>query len=231
LVGDAFILFANNTQINALVPSTVVAADNPMQVVVSYNSVLSNTNVLYEVNGVAANPGIFTTTSNGQGQGAILLSNYSVNSAANPAIIGDKVAGSVLIYASGLGVPNSTSASVTSTKAGTFPTSCFSVAGYVTAADLTSPATADGAVLLASDWGTGNLPPCFTTKSYVTVTIGGVPATVLYDGWVSGSVTGLYQINVTVPKATTSTTPVNLPVVVTVNGVLAQTGVTMSVKN
>lgn len=227
VVGDAFILFANDTQINALVPSTVLAADNPMQVVVSYNAVLSNTNVLYEVNAVAANPGIFTTTSNGQGQGAILLSDFSVNSAANPAVVG----GTVLIYASGLGVPNSTSASVTSTKAGTFPTSCFSVAGYVTAADLTSPATADGAVLLTSDWGTGNLPPCFTTKSYVTVTIGGVAATVTYDGWVSGSVTGLYQINVTVPKATTSLTAVTLPVVVTVDGVAAQAGVTMSVKN
>ncbi len=125
LVGDAYLLFATDTQINALVPSGVVVADNPMQVVVSYNSVLSNTNVLYEANGIAANPGIFTTTSNGQGQGAILLSDYSVNSATNPAIIGDKVAGTVLIYASGLGVPNSTSASVTSTKAPTFPTSVF----------------------------------------------------------------------------------------------------------
>jgi uncharacterized protein (TIGR03437 family) len=229
LVGDAYLLFANDTQINALVPSGVIVADNPMQVVVSYNSVLSNTNVLYEVNGAPASPGIFTTTSNGQGQGAILLSDYSVNSAANPAIIADKVAGTVLIYASGLGVPNSTSASVTSTKAPTFPTSCFSVANYVTAAAL-NPATADGAVLDPANWGTGNLPPCFSTKSYVTVTIGGVAATVTYDGWVSGSVTGLYQINVTVPKATTSTTPVSLPVVVTVNGVVAQTGVTMYVK-
>jgi uncharacterized protein (TIGR03437 family) len=48
---------------------------------------------------------------------------------------------------------------------------------------------------------------------------------------VSGSVTGLYQINVTVPKATTSLTAVTLPVVVTVDGVPAQAGVTMSVKN
>ena len=125
LVGDAYLLFANNTQINALVPSGVVVADNPMQVVVSYNGVLSNTNVLYEVNGAPASPGIFTTTSNGQGQGAILLADYSVNSATNPAIIGDKVAGTVLIYASGLGVPNSASASVTSTKAPTFPTLMF----------------------------------------------------------------------------------------------------------
>jgi uncharacterized protein (TIGR03437 family) len=225
-VGDAYLLFATNTQINALVPSDVVAADNPMQVIVTYNAVLSNTNVLYEANGIAANPGIFTTTSSGQGQGAILLSDYEVNSQATPAVVG----GTVLIYASGLGVPNSTSASVTSTKAGTFPGSCFSVANYVTAAAL-NPTTADGAVLVATNWGTGNLPPCFTTKSYVTVTIGGVAATVTYDGWVSGSVTGLYQINVTVPKATTSTTAVSLPVTVTVNGVPAQAGVTMYVKN
>jgi uncharacterized protein (TIGR03437 family) len=48
---------------------------------------------------------------------------------------------------------------------------------------------------------------------------------------VAGSVTGLYQINVTVPKATTSTSAVSVPVIVTANGVAAQTGVTMYVKN
>jgi uncharacterized protein (TIGR03437 family) len=228
LVGDAYILFATNTQINALVPSVVLAADNPMQVVVSYNGVLSNTNVLYEANAVVANPGIFTTTSNGQGQGAILLSDYSVNSATNPAVAADKVAGTALIYVSGMGAPTSTSASVTSTKAGTFPTSCISMANYVSAAALT-PATMDGVVLSNTNWGTGNLPPCFAAKGYAVVTIGGVAATVTYAGWVQGSVAGLYQINVTIPKATTSVTPVAVPVTVTVDGVPAQTGATMYV--
>jgi uncharacterized protein (TIGR03437 family) len=101
----------------------------------------------------------------------------------------------------------------------------------VTDEGLTSPATADGAVLVPTVWGTGNLPPCFAAKGWVTVSIGGQSATVTYAGWVAGSVTGLYQINVTVPKATTSTSAVSVPVIVTANGVAAQTGVTMYVKN
>ena len=61
------------------------------------------------------------------------------------------------------------------------------------------------------------------------MTIGGVAATVTYAGWVQDSVAGLYQINVTIPKATTSVTPVAVPVTVTVDGVPAQTGATMYV--
>ena len=154
-----------------------------------------------------------------------------MNSSSNPALTGS----TVLIYATGLGVPNSTSASITATatsKAPVFPTACFLTSAYVAGESLTNPATADGAVLVPTVWGTGNLPPCFATKSYVTVTINGQAATVGYAGWVAGSVTGLYQINVTVPtKATTSATAVSVPVVITANGVSSQTGVTMYIKN
>ncbi len=221
VVGDAYILFATDTQINALVPSTVAAADNPMQVVVSYNSVLSNTNVLYEVNAAVANPGIFTASSNGQGQGVILLSNFSVNSSTNKAAPGS----TVIIYASGLGAPNSTAADSAATKAAAFPASCISVANYVTAAGL-NPTTADGVVLEATDIATNTLPPCFATAKQVTVTIGGAAATVTYAGWVSGSIAGLYQINATVPSKATSG---NLPILVTANGVTSQAGVTVAV--
>lgn len=228
VVGDAYILFASNTQINALVPSTVVAADNPMQVVVSYNAVLSNTNVTYSAKAVLANPGIFTTSSTGQGQGAILNTDSTVNSSTNKATPGK----TIMIYLSGLGIPNSTAANTAGKSAGKYPGSCISIASYVTAAALANPATADGAVLNPSDIETNMLPPCFSTAP--AVTIGGKPATVTYAGWVSDSVTGLYQINATIPSAATAG---NLPVVVTVtNGTGAsavsansQAGVTVAV--
>jgi uncharacterized protein (TIGR03437 family) len=227
LLADAYLLFISNTQINALVPSTAVPSTTltGLQIVVSNGT--SNSSAPYLATPAAVNPGVFTTAASGQGPGAILLSNYSVNSTTNPAVVGD----TILVYATGLGIPNSTSASVTSTKTPVFPTNCFEPSLYVSGENLTNPATADGAVLVASVWGTGNLPPCFSTKSYVTATIGGVAATVTYDGWVAGSVTGLYQINLTVPKATTSTTAVTLPITITVDGVPAQTGVTVAVKN
>jgi uncharacterized protein (TIGR03437 family) len=71
---------------------------------------------------------------------------------------------------------------------------------------------------------TNKLPPCFTASP--TVTIGGLAATVTYAGWVSGSVTGLYQINATVPTKASSG---DQPVVVTMGGVSSQAGVTVAV--
>ena len=58
----------------------------------------------------------------------------------------------------------------------------------------------------------------------VTVTIGGVPATVSYAGLVG---TGLYQINVAVPALANGT----YPVLATVKGVTSQSGVTVKVQN
>jgi uncharacterized protein (TIGR03437 family) len=224
LVGDAYILFATNTQINAIVPSTVAALDNPMQVVVSYDAVASNANVIYSANAVAANPGVFTISSSGQGQGAILLSpTNSVNSSTNEAAIG----GTVLIYLSGLGAPTSVATDAApGTPPAHYPASCISPAAYVTAANLSNPATADGAVLLGTDIEANLLPPCFATAP--TVSIGGKPATVTYAGWVADSVAGLYQINATVPSGATAGAAV--PVSVTVGGVISQVGVTMAVK-
>jgi uncharacterized protein (TIGR03437 family) len=225
LIANGYLIFANGSQINVLVPSTILGTGiTGLQIVVSSGSNLSN---VYTAAPLATNPGLFTTAASGQGPGAILNSDYSVNSSTNPALVG----GTVLIYASGLGIPTSTSISSSSTKAPVFPTSCFSTSLYVTGESLTSPATADGAVLIPTVWGVGNLPPCFAAKGWVTVTIGGIAATVTYAGWVADSVTGLYQVNVTVPKATTSTSAVSLPVVVTANGVASQTGVTLSIKN
>jgi uncharacterized protein (TIGR03437 family) len=227
VVGSADILFANDTQINALVPSTVVAADNPMQVVVTYNSVASNMNLTYSANAAAANPGIFTTSSTGQGQGAILNSNGTVNNSTNEA----PAASTVMIYLSGLGTPTSTAADTAATAAPKYPASCISIANFVAKAGLTNPSTADGAILNPADILTNLFPPCMTAPA---VTIGGKTAAVTYAGWVSDSVAGLYQINATVPSGLTAG---NYPVVVTVTTTVgtakvstsSQAGVTVAV--
>jgi uncharacterized protein (TIGR03437 family) len=229
LIASAPILFANNTQINALVPSVVTAADDSMQVVVSYDAVLSNATVAsgvsfpYYVNAVAATPGILTTSSTGQGQAAIEMSNgsvYSVNSATNPAPTGS----TVMIYLSGLGTPTSTASSATSLA---YPGSCISPAAYATAESLT---TDDGAVIQSTALGADMYAPCFTTSP--TVTIGGNSATVTYAGWVAGSVAGLYQINATVPTKATASNTTSLVVTVGsgTSAVSSQAGVTMAVK-
>jgi len=60
-----------------------------------------------------------------------------------------------------------------------------------------------------------------------TVTIGGQPATVAYAGQAPGAVTGLFQVNATVPAGVASGAQ---PLVVTVGGVASQSGVTVQVE-
>src|SRR4051794_23178638 len=84
---------------------------------------------------------------------------------------------------------------------------------------------------MATTGGSGTIP---------SVTIGGVAVTTVgYAGFVDSTVAGLYQINVTMPSPTGSftsatgatitniTAPVQLPVVVTANGVSSQSGVNL----
>ena len=81
------------------------------------------------------------------------------------------------------------------------------------------------------------LPPCVASSSanVPTVTVGGVAGTVIYGGWVEGTVARLYQLNVTLPGSgagpftnsagqavSTITAPVLLPVVVTANSQTAR---------
>lgn len=220
LIADAPLIYVSNTQINALVPSGVTAKGiTSLEIVVTYNG---NASTTFSAVPVAANPGIFTVGADGQGQGAILLANFSVNSPTNEAALGS----TVLIYVSGLGTPTSSAADTAGKSAAKAPGSCISAASYVTAEALANPATADGAVILASKIQTNDLPPCFSTSP--TVTIGGQAATVTYAGWVADSVAGLYQINATVStKATTGTA---VPVSVSFGGVSSQTGVTMAIQ-
>jgi uncharacterized protein (TIGR03437 family) len=221
LIADGNLLFVSNDQINVMVPSGVTAAGiTGLQVVVASGANLSSAFIAAPA---AVNPGIFTTSSTGQGQGAILLANMTVNSSTNKAAKGS----TVVIYATGMGTPNSTSANTSSTTAAKFPGSCITVASYVAGEAITSPATADGAVLVSSVIATNKLPPCFATANQVAVTIGGFAATVTYAGWVSGSVTGLYQINATVPTKAASG---NDAVLITMGGVTSQAGVTVAIQ-
>jgi uncharacterized protein (TIGR03437 family) len=217
LIANAYILFATNNQINLLVPSGV-AGNATANLVVSVGSASASA---FDFTVGAANPGLFTTTSSGTGQGAILNSDFSVNSSSKPA----KAGSTVMIYVSGLGAPDSLATDVDVTTAAAFPASCITPASYVSKVGL-SPATIDGAVILAADIGKGKLPPCFN-KIKIAVTIGGQSAAVTYAGWVADSVAGLYQINATVPAKLTAGN--NQAVVVTVGTTgTSQTGVTMA---
>jgi uncharacterized protein (TIGR03437 family) len=83
-----------------------------------------------------------------------------------------------------------------------------------------SPASQGSIVLL---FGTGG----GTTEGTISVTIGGVPADVLYGGPAPGF-PGLMQINARVPKKLSQTGA--LPVTLSVGGAAAQSGVTIAVK-
>jgi uncharacterized protein (TIGR03437 family) len=222
----AYLLFATDTQINALVPSGVSGSAT---VTVSFGGqapLTGSTNV----NVAAAQPGVFTTASSGQGQGAILLgADYSLNTATNTAIKGS----TVLIYTSGLGAPTSTAPNTTSQTGAVFPASCISPAAYLGTINGLNPApnpvwtSVDGAVIQSAELAANRLPPCFAGTNPVSVTIGGRAATVSYVGWVAGSVAGLYQINAAVP--TSAASGAAIPVVVSVGSANSQPGVTIAI--
>jgi uncharacterized protein (TIGR03437 family) len=88
---------------------------------------------------------------------------------------------------------------------------------YATGEGQTSPAGVDGKL------GAQPLPAPVAT---VTVTIGGVPATVQYAGGAQGIIAGVVQVNAVVPAGLSG----NVPVVVTVGGNSSQAGVTIAVK-
>jgi uncharacterized protein (TIGR03437 family) len=103
------LLYASATQINAIVPYEV-AGRVQTNVTVLY---LGNASNALTLGVVAANPGIFSLTETGNGPGAILNQDYSVNSASNPAAKGSFVS----IYMTGEGVtsPPQATGSVTPT--------------------------------------------------------------------------------------------------------------------
>jgi uncharacterized protein (TIGR03437 family) len=274
LVANGYLVFASNTQINVLVPSTLATVSAggligtaSVDIVVSYGVTAPPTAPLttekstaYTVGVVANDPGILTANSDGTGQGAILNSDYSLNSSTNAAL---HTTGFVQVYMTGLGAPTSSASNATTAVALAYPASCISalgaaavtgppaisaITGYMTTINTTtvspvytapSPAwtTVDGAVIQSVKIvgnGVQHFVPCI---SPVTATIAGVAATVTYAGWVADSVAGLYQVNITVPASAvpntypvTGGTPISVPVLVTVGGKTSQAGVTVYVK-
>ena len=248
VIGTAALLFAMNGQINMLVPAALSTyAGQTVDFVVNFGygtGATMKSSSPFQVSILATNPGVFTIGSDGQGDGAILGSNYSVVSSTNPAGMRTTASDSdiVQIFMSGLGVPNSSANNATAGTSGAYFSDCVSVSSFLTSLSTQSGVTvsaADGAVVQSSLLNSNRLPPCLTTAP--TVTIGGVPATVTYAGWVADSIAGLYQVNARLPGRAAGTfhpanggstftnllAPVQLPVVVTAGGNASQANVSL----
>jgi len=231
------ILFANGDQINLVVPSGL----NLGNITVSVSSGTTATPPAsdnFPVSYIAADPGIFTLTSTGTGQGAILNPGGVVN---GPGYGAQQAVDTIAIYMTGLGTPNSAAtdnASNTITSGTGYPGNCVSVASYLTLVN-TSVTTGTKYTAPSPIW-TGlegalmtrvlaGLPPCMlnnvgpttATVTFNPGTAGAVIQPVGYAGFVSSSVAGLYQVNVAVPAGLTTVSdgPVTVPVVVTINGI------------
>lgn len=250
---NAPILFATNNQINVMVPSGLATnlGAGGVDIVVNFGATGSIAHsVPYTITVAPRDIGIFTVGADGQGNGAILNSNYSVISQINPAGVRSTAGDSdtIQIYLTGLGTPDSTGDnSAAGTNGGAvYPTDCVTPASYIAslntyASNLTNTnitlANADGTIIQSSLLNSYRLPPCFVTAP--TVTVGGVAATVTYAGFAPDTVAGLYQINATLPPSTGSfttvsganitniTAPVQLPVSVSVGSAASQTGVSV----
>ena len=222
------IIFANSTQINAIVPSGVTVGATPNVTVTTAGS----TTVPLAANVVTADPGIYTMGSDGFGQGAILnitspggVVTTTVNGlAANGAFVA-QAGETISVYATGLGAPDSTGADAITNKSTLFPSGCIAISnttkgspGYLqivntSATGYTSPkwTSIDGAVITVGSNAllSGLLPPCMqspvsvviTNAAGATVTLSG--NSIGYAGFVSGAVAGLYQINATLPASFT----------------------------
>jgi uncharacterized protein (TIGR03437 family) len=92
------LIYVGPLQINAIVPYEVgdVPLGSAINVVVTYNTIVSAS---FMATTTSTAPGIFSANQTGNGQGAILNSNESANSEANPAPKGSTVS----IYATGEG--------------------------------------------------------------------------------------------------------------------------------
>ena len=284
VVGQGYLLFATNTQINVLVPAGVASSGATsffgtgaggaglVDVLAYYGVTAPGTTpattivpsgvgfaAAYNVIVAAVDPGIFTVDSTGVGQGAILNFDNSLNGALSgngtPAAKG----AIVQLFMTGLGAPDSAATDATTATARSYPNAgCLAAispttAGTITAApgsylaavnttatapNLYTPPTSyvapsplwttiDGAIIQSAfipDL-THHFAPCMKTAPVVS--IGGKSATVGYAGWLTDSVVGLYQINVTVPLTVSSG---DNPVLVTVGSTTSQAGVTVNVQ-
>jgi uncharacterized protein (TIGR03437 family) len=226
-VSTAPLLFANNNQINFLVPGGLAGYAGDVDIVVTFGTLSS---APFTVTVTPTDPGIFTVGSDGQGNGAILSQSYTIVDQASPAAVRKASAGTnlsdpVSIYVSGLGKPyagvaNNANAAGAATSPATPSTGhwsgdCIMISGTnsylaaLNAATSGSLTSIDGAVIQSSLLDSPRLPPCLAndgTHPTVGVTVGNVTAPISYAGWVADSVEGLYQINVQLPPSTSSFT-------------------------
>jgi uncharacterized protein (TIGR03437 family) len=255
VIATAPLLFATNNQINLVIPSAVSAyIGSTVDIVVSfgYGSLPATMfkSSPFSVTIAATDPGVFTVGGDGQGDAAALMPNYSLITSTN--VAGARLTSNegdiISLYVTGLGAPDST----TSTAAWTTPNTvdCMTASAYWAAVNSTDSPSApltsnDGLVIQSALFPASNIQPCLmhSGTDVPTVKIGNIPATVVFAGWVSGSIAGLYQINVQIPakgsafidSANDASQPASLavlklPVVVTANSVSSQpTGVNIYV--
>ncbi|MDR3702245.1 MAG: putative Ig domain-containing protein [Candidatus Sulfopaludibacter sp.] len=244
-IANAPLLFATNGQINLLVPEAVQAYfGNTVDIVVNfgYNSgatMLSS--APFSVTIAPTDPGIFAMGGTGQGDAAALLADYSLVGQTNPAGVqgSNGTSDTIQLYITGLGVPDSDDSgsgySATCMATGTYFAAVNAAAVANQVAGFTTLATDDGLVLQSTLYPSGQIQPCVkaTSPNVPTVSVGNIQAEVDFAGWVSGSVAGLYQLNVKLPPLNSSFTdasgsvtvaaaPVKLPIVVTSNTVTSQ---------
>ena len=256
VIATAPILFATNNQINVMVPAAVSAQiGNTVHMVVSFGYGTGTTlkqSAVFPVTVAATAPGLFTIGSNGQGDGAILDTNWAVVAPANPSGIrtnaGAATGGAsdtIQIYLTGLGTPSTGADNATAGSGYVWGTDCISTTSYLTSLNAlatSSLTSVDGTVILSSLLNTNRLVPCIATGSTnsPSVTIGGRAAVVSYAGFLPDSIAGLYQINAKLPvngaatftnsagaTVASITALTQLPIIVTANGVASQTGVNL----
>ena len=252
-IQNAPLLFATNGQINVLVPAAVFTyIGSTVDIQVNWGTGIAGASpqtlfqsAKFQVNVIATDPGIFAVGADGQGQGAILGLNYALISATNPAgMRSGSDSDTIQIYVTGLGTPD-TGADNATTGASGFPADCISVGSYETslnnATGTTAWANVDGTVIQSALVNTGRFAPCVGVTNAVTVTVGGINAPITYSGFVDDTVASLYQINAQLPATTpggsftpltggavsTLVAPLQLPVIVTSNGLPSQNGVTV----
>lgn len=115
-----YILFATNNQINVLVPGAIatLAASNQVNVLVGYDTHNPATTATaisapMAVTAVLQDPGIFTSLSDGTGQGIITDTTGNLNSATNAQTTGQ----TVTIWLTGLGTPDAATTNSSSASA------------------------------------------------------------------------------------------------------------------
>jgi len=217
------LLFATNTQINAVVPNEVTVATSPApalqyDIYVKFGPVATpvSSAPAYTFTSASTDAGVFVVDSNtngaiivAAGPAAGVVTNKNDTAHAARMRISASKSDVISIYMTGLGVPSSTGSNSTTNGTSIAFTDCLApgtATGYSGAAGL-GTTLPDGAIIQSSIITAGMLAPCFPISGspYVGVTVGGLAATLDYVGWANDAIAGLYQVNVQLPASTVTT--------------------------